>query len=635
MMITATYSPEDNKLRLYPGSRLDPETYARVKAHGFRWAPKQELFVAPAWSPGRADLATELAGEIGDEDTSLVERAQERAERFENYSEHRAADADSAHKAVASIADNIPLGQPILIGHHSERHARKDAQRIESGMRRAVKMWETSQYWTARAAGAVRCAKYKERPDVRTRRIKGLEADLRKVQKNRREASGWLKAWASVLDDAKLKHRDGTPSTAHERAVFLANHCHLHVAPSPTGYWSAWDVLRPDGDRYAACPSMTVEQVQAIAAEHYPQEIARFERWVGHFENRLAYERAMQDEAGGTAADKMAPERGGACRCWASPRGGWSYIQKVNKVTVSVLDSWGNAGRVFGRTIPFDKLAGIMSAAQVAAARLDGRLVEASSDQPGNPSIGFYLTDAPPPVARPQPAKDEQAPAFEAMREQLREGVKVVVAPQLFPTPRDLAARAVALADIQPGQRVLEPSAGTGALLGAMGGQMFAHNPDAGEVVAVEINARLSDRLRAEYPLTDVRCADFLSCNGDLGAFDRILMNPPFKDGADILHVRHALGFLKPGGRLVAIVAGGPRQEAALQPIADSWEPLPAGTFEGTGARSVLLSILKAPSLELENPTPQSLREREQLAKAARGGQLSLIGEAGRVIGEG
>ena len=30
----ATYSPEDNKLRLYPDERLDAETYARVKAAG-------------------------------------------------------------------------------------------------------------------------------------------------------------------------------------------------------------------------------------------------------------------------------------------------------------------------------------------------------------------------------------------------------------------------------------------------------------------------------------------------------------------------------------------------------------------------------------------------------------------------
>ena len=77
----ATYSPEDNKLRFYPDGRLNPEDYARIKTAGFKWAPAQKLFVAPAWSPSREDLMIEWAGEVGDEDTSLVDRAEERAER--------------------------------------------------------------------------------------------------------------------------------------------------------------------------------------------------------------------------------------------------------------------------------------------------------------------------------------------------------------------------------------------------------------------------------------------------------------------------------------------------------------------------------------------------------------------------
>ena len=35
-----------------------------MKAAGFGWAPKQEVFYA-IWSPGREDLAVELAGDQG------------------------------------------------------------------------------------------------------------------------------------------------------------------------------------------------------------------------------------------------------------------------------------------------------------------------------------------------------------------------------------------------------------------------------------------------------------------------------------------------------------------------------------------------------------------------------------------
>jgi Domain of unknown function (DUF3560) len=61
-------------------------------------------------------------------------------------------------------ADNIPLGQPILIGHHSESHARKDAERSENGMHKTVKIGHTAKYWEDRAKGALRHAKYKEPP---------------------------------------------------------------------------------------------------------------------------------------------------------------------------------------------------------------------------------------------------------------------------------------------------------------------------------------------------------------------------------------------------------------------------------------------------------------------------------------
>jgi hypothetical protein len=173
--MNATYSPEDNKLRLYAGGRLDPDTYARVRAKGFIWAPKQGLFVAPMWTPGRADLMVELCGEIEDEDKSLVERSEERAERMETYAENRADDAERARTRVESITHNIPMGQPILVGHHSEKHARRDAAKIENGMMKAVKMWEQAKYWEERAKAAISHAKYKERPDVRARRIKGFE----------------------------------------------------------------------------------------------------------------------------------------------------------------------------------------------------------------------------------------------------------------------------------------------------------------------------------------------------------------------------------------------------------------------------------------------------------------------------
>ena len=573
--ITATYSPEDNKIRLFCITRLDSETYNRVIKAGFKWAPKQELFVTPMWTPTREDLCIELAGEIGDEDTTLVERAEAKAERLENLSERRTQDADRAQKAVHAIADGIPFGQPILVGHHSERHARKDAEKIENNMRKAVECWKAAQYWQDRAKGAIRLAKYKERPDVRARRIKGLEADKRKQEHSQADAQKFLKAYEDPqARTAKL--RDGRD-----------------LLPALLQTWEGG--LSYENQTRLKNEELPFEEALSMATSAKRATVANTQRWIDHLSNRIAYERAMLDEQGGTVTEKTGPEKGGAVRCWCAPGNGrgWAYIQKVNKVSVTVLDNWGNGGANFTRTIPFTDLKGVITKAEVDAARAEGRLIESETKQ------GFYLTDPTPtrtteaeaaPAPEPTRATTDTRAKIEEMQSALKAGVQVIAAPQLFPTPPALAERMVEEADILPGHCVLEPSAGTGAILAAL-----PNVRPFGSVTAVEINATLAASL--EQVADETICGDFLEQNGNLGTFDRILMNPPFQNGADIKHIQHAMKMLKPGGRLVAICANGPRQQTTLKPLAENsggwYEDLPAGTFasQGTNVNTALLLI--------------------------------------------
>lgn len=192
-----------------------------------------------------------------------------------------------------------------------------------------------------------------------------------------------------------------------------------------------------------------------------------------------------------------------------------------------------------------------------------------------------------------------------AMREQLKTGIQVISAPQLFPTPRDLAQRMADIClepnDYGEGKRwerndchILEPQAGTGRLVGALGASWY---PD-GKLVAVEINGSLVDQLKSDFPLTQVIHDDFMACYPEeIGYFDRIIMNPPFINGEDIKHITHAVKFLKPDGRLVSLCANGPRQQSKLKPLAENsggyYEPLPAGTFseQGTNVNVALLVI--------------------------------------------
>lgn len=648
---SATYSPEDNKLRLYPAHRLDADEYAKVKAHGFSWAPKQELFVAPMWTPSREDFLIAMCGEIGDEDTSLIDRAEAKSERLENLSERKTQEAQRAHDQVSRITDGIPLGQPILIGHHSEKHARKDAEKIQNGMRKAVDCWKSAGYWTERAAGAIRHAKYKELPGVRYRRIKGLESDKRKQAKYIEDAEQALRVWTKVNEET---------DTEKQMRMALAA-CNLPCRFS----LSRKEGDRPDFDQkpdaYAALtnsyPNLyaprTIEEVLAVAlAPHvFPASVAHHRRWLEHYENRIAYERAMLDEQGGLKGEQFNYQIGGRIL----RRGEWLPILKINK-RGGIVQSVTVAGH-FASTVSVDEIrdyrepeAGESEKVKAAidkgpmcnypgegfrhmttaewkgrrmsdvAQAINHKATDAHAKHrtrataaPGWSTVAVYLTDskridapAPPlipvepvkferireaqePYKRPEPAP--AASLFEAMEQTLKAGVKVVSAPQLFPTPPELAARMIEEANIEPTHRVLEPSAGTGNLLKALPSSR-------GGVVAVEVSSSLLYLL--ECHADEIVCGDFLEQNGNLGKFDRVVMNPPFINGADVKHIKHALTFLNPGGRLVAICANGPRQREALKPLAENsggwWEDLPEGTFkdQGTNVNTALL-VIEAP----------------------------------------
>lgn len=641
-----TYSPDDNRLRLYSVSRLDAATFERVKAAGFKWAPKQGLFVAPMWTPDRADLLLELCGDIDDEDTSLVERAEERADRFEGYSDRRGSDADAARRSVRAIADHVPFGQPILVGHHSERRARRDAQRIQDGMRRAVKLWETSTYWQERAKGAVRAAKYKERVDVGHRRIKTIEADKRKQQRTTDAAELFLKLWQR--EDLTRDQAMTIADRDHVSRCFpLAEFPRALPASQYEGSMSLWSALNGG--------VIDADTARVIAIGHYTRAIAQARRWIEHYDFRLAYERAMLGEQGGLPAERFELEVGGQVLAG----GEWCTVLRITRKADAVVSVRTN--RRYVPVIGVEEIRDYRapSAEAAAAAKAATKLaplcnfpgegfIEMTADEwkrkhadykstrlakataehgayryrsamvsgGGYRLAQVFITDAkrvdpppPPPAADAPPTvppverqvvarplgQAKQPNEFTAMRDQLRNGgVQVVAAPQLFATPADLALRMVELAGIRNGSRVLEPSAGTGAIMRAL------REAPGGRAVrtAVEINGRLVDALRLREEGAEVLHADFLSCSVEqLGLFDAVLMNPPFANAADIQHIEHAVGFLKPGGTLVAICAAGPRQHERLQPLVERhggiWEPLPAGTFSGVGTNvnTVLLSF--------------------------------------------
>lgn len=171
---SATYCPEDNKLRLYVG-RVPRDEYLKLKAEGWQALHKQRENgggdFAAIWTPERRDTALEYAGIIEDEDMGPAERAADRAERFAMYREKRTAEA-------VGHADRFDSG-PSAHGYQSQARAERAARRHDAIAGRAVDSWSKAEYWQRRTGGVIGHALHVAAPGVRVGRIKTIEAELR------------------------------------------------------------------------------------------------------------------------------------------------------------------------------------------------------------------------------------------------------------------------------------------------------------------------------------------------------------------------------------------------------------------------------------------------------------------------
>jgi hypothetical protein len=175
-----------------------------LKAAGFRWAPSLHAWIvaqsrdraAKTWKIDRAAEGLRAAGfevEITIDDTprsfaeaeaDRIERAEDRAERYASRAQRAEAVSAAAHQRSRDILDWIPPGQPILVGHHSERGHRRDLERADNAMRQSIAESAKAEHYERSAEVAGRYVQRREALGTTLRRIEKLEADARRVQRD-------------------------------------------------------------------------------------------------------------------------------------------------------------------------------------------------------------------------------------------------------------------------------------------------------------------------------------------------------------------------------------------------------------------------------------------------------------------
>lgn len=349
---SATYCPEDDKLRLYVG-RVPREEYLALKNEGWTSTPKQDCDFSAVWSPSRYQTCLSYAGIVDDEDMDPAERAADRAERFSGYLEKRTGEALDRAEAYDD--------KDQFHGYQSEAKAARAVAKHDRLGSKAVDAWSKAEYWQRRTAGVIGHALHKSRPDVRMGRIKTLESELRKREKDQSE---WVKTWKrdmEIINDpepliSQIMTQFEKDRAAAERDVIelVMPHCYKMAHPrngSPEKLY-IFELLKHSDP-------LTMEDFFNHWKARFPNEPTMETPWIQHLKLRLAYENQMLEAQGGRAgAVEIIPGgwiRGGRRVSSDLER----QIVKVNKspvtgrvVSVEVRDSKPSRFNHYGNPFP-------------------------------------------------------------------------------------------------------------------------------------------------------------------------------------------------------------------------------------------------------------------------------------------
>jgi hypothetical protein len=132
-------------------------------------------------------------------------------ERLEAMADKLRARSESAYKSAGVIGNAIPFGQPILVGHHSEKRHRRHIARIDSLMRRCIDEQKQADECERRAAAVGTGGISREDPEA----VVKLKAQIEGAEKLRDEMKAANKAFK------KSPTVEAIPE--HLRAKALAN----------------------------------------------------------------------------------------------------------------------------------------------------------------------------------------------------------------------------------------------------------------------------------------------------------------------------------------------------------------------------------------------------------------------------
>lgn len=218
---------------------LKRKEYGRRGGMGFRWSRQVGAWVlyhsrdhaADDWTINK--LSGYLRAELGlkvcvvkdnakrrsyaEAQAEQIERAEARAERYAEYAGNASARSEGAWKASHAIAEHM-TGEPIKVGHHSERRHRRVIERMDNHMHRSIEEEKKAAYWALRTRAAESFEAFKRDPRRTLRRIEKFEKEQRDNERWQagQSACGFTR---SNMEELKIEAEEIAEKLAFEREV--------------------------------------------------------------------------------------------------------------------------------------------------------------------------------------------------------------------------------------------------------------------------------------------------------------------------------------------------------------------------------------------------------------------------------
>lgn len=137
--------------------RLAPWESMLYDLGGRKWKGAFSFWSDPTDAIARAVEVT-APETYADREAGKQARAAERADRYTEWGQKADARSEAAYDGARAAVDGIPMGQPILVGHHSERRHRAALARHDARMDRFVAERKKAEHHRGKAFTAARTA---------------------------------------------------------------------------------------------------------------------------------------------------------------------------------------------------------------------------------------------------------------------------------------------------------------------------------------------------------------------------------------------------------------------------------------------------------------------------------------------